>query len=62
MNDLTTKLRAGTDLSKEDVTAAVAALLDDGISEEPAISPVCCFVPSPGQILRSNFPGRIFRP
>ena len=33
MNDLTTKLRASADLSKEDVTAAVTALLDDGVGE-----------------------------
>jgi anthranilate phosphoribosyltransferase len=33
MNDLTTKLQAGADLSKEDVAASVAALLDDGVSE-----------------------------
>lgn len=34
MNELTTKLRAGANLSRDDVAAAMAALLDDGIGED----------------------------
>jgi len=34
MNELTTKLRTSADLSREDVAAAMAALLDDGVGDD----------------------------